>query len=158
MNYSLITKKKFHIYNFSYFFQNKLKINNIKNNSYITKRTYNTTNGEFKNVLSQKIDDKNNHNFPNMKYKAVNSQPKKNLSVFGYNRGKFFVSIKKDFTSFVVNTLIISVFLYSVYTLAPNETISQRRRRIITERLMKEYELTDKDLEMIEEYDEIIEK
>ncbi|SOS78259.1 conserved protein, unknown function [Plasmodium sp. gorilla clade G1] len=158
MNYSLITKKKFHLYNFPHFIYNKIKINNIKNNTYITKRTYNTTNGEFKNVLSQNLDDKNNHNFSNMKYKPVNSQPKKNLSVFGYNRGKFFVSIKKDFTSFVVNTLIISVFLYSVYTLAPNETISQRRKRIITERLMKEYELTDKDLEMIEDYDEIVEK
>lgn len=96
--------------------------------------------------------------FTKLKFQRNNDQPKRDLGVFGYNRGKLFVSIKKDFTSFIVNSLIISVFLYSVYTLAPKETISQRRKRIIRERLMKEYEITQQDLELVEEFDDVVEK
>ncbi|CRG94457.1 conserved protein, unknown function [Plasmodium gallinaceum] len=163
MNYNFNSLKKslnFKVNNV--FFYYRCKVRNTKEN-FFNKITYSTKNNEYNNSLNINTTEKNKNEknkifFSNTKYKAVNSQPKRNLSVFGYNRGKLFVSIKKDFTSFVVNSLIIFVFLYSVYTLAPNETISQRRKRIIRERLMKEYEISEKDLEMIEDFDEILEK
>ncbi|GAW80094.1 hypothetical protein, conserved [Plasmodium gonderi] len=143
----------------------KCKGNNVKE-LYCKKLSFSTKNSEYNsngNTLNYKSskkgnDEKHTNLFSNMQYKAINSQPKRNLSVFGYNRGKLFVSIKKDFTSFVVNSLIIFVFLYSLFTLAPKETISQRRKRIITERLMKEYDISANDLEMIEQLDEIAEE
>ncbi|SBT33234.1 conserved protein, unknown function [Plasmodium ovale wallikeri] len=164
MNYVSSSKRSLFIYRISnILISNKNSLNNIKEHG-CKKLNFSTKNNEninyfLKEKTSGKRNEENNTNFySNPKYKIINSQPKRNLSVFGYNRGKLFVSIKKDFTSFVVNSLIIFVFLYSVYTLAPNETISQRRKRIITERLMKEYEISDRDLEMIEQYDEITEK
>ncbi|CRG99236.1 conserved protein, unknown function [Plasmodium relictum] len=161
MNSNFNSLKKSLNFKVNIFFSYGYNLRNIKENFY-NKITFSTKNNEYNNSLNNNSTEKNknekNKIFFLNKNKSVNSQPKRNLSVFGYNRGKLFVSIKKDFTSFIVNSLIIFVFLYSVYTLAPNETISQRRKRIIRERLMKEYEISEKDLEMIEDFDEIIEK
>ncbi|ETB59297.1 hypothetical protein YYC_03522 [Plasmodium yoelii 17X] len=158
MNYVSEAKKYFSIFQVNHILYRKCRVNNIKER-YYNKSHFSTKNSDYNNVsLNTKTTNEtknNNYDFSKPKYKIINSQPKRNLSVFGYNRGKFFVSIKKDFTSFVVNSLIIFVFLYSVYTLAPKETVSQRRKRIITERLMKEYNISDKDLEMIEQYDDV---
>ncbi|KAI4839273.1 hypothetical protein MKS88_001819 [Plasmodium brasilianum] len=162
MNYTLGSKRNPLIFRVSNLSIGNINRVNIKEYN-CKKLTFSSKNNEYGKSVnhedSKKRRDENNTNFfQNPKYKIINSQPKRNLSVFGYNRGKLFISIKKDFTSFVVNSLIIFVFLYSIYTLAPNETISQRRKRIITERLMKEYDISERDLEMIEHLDEITEK
>ncbi|CXI05018.1 conserved Plasmodium protein, unknown function [Plasmodium berghei] len=159
MNYVSEAKKYFSIFQLNHILCRQCRVNNIKEHCY-NKFHFTTKNGDYNNnslntKSTNETKNNNNYDFSKPKYKIINSQPKRNLSVFGYNRGRFFVSIKKDFTSFVVNSLIIFVFLYSVYTLAPKETVSQRRKRIITERLMKEYNISDKDLEMIEHYDDV---
>ncbi|VWU48404.1 conserved protein, unknown function [Hepatocystis sp. ex Piliocolobus tephrosceles] len=164
MNHSLRTKNNLVNFLVNNPFINKKYIINNARDTICMKQTFSTHNTKYKNNFSDNQnpentnEQENSNSYTNPKYKINNSQIKRNLSVFGHNRGKIFVSIKKDFNSFVVNSLIISVFLYSIYTLAPKETISQRRKRILTERLMKEYEISPKDLEMIEEYEEIIEK
>ncbi|CAG9480279.1 conserved protein, unknown function [Plasmodium vivax] len=170
MNYLFGTRRNFNISRLkNTFISHTYKGNNVKEHhckklSFSTKSGgHNNDNNNSNNTLNYKFskkgkDEKETNFFSNPNYKVINSQPKRNLSVFGYNRGKLFVSIKKDFTSFVVNSLIIFVFLYSVYTLAPNETVSQRRKRIITERLMKEYDISASDLEMIEQLDEVAEE
>ncbi|KJP89484.1 hypothetical protein AK88_00927 [Plasmodium fragile] len=169
MNYLFGTRRNFNISRFkNTFISHTYKGNNVKEQhcnklSFSTKNNTHNNDNNSSNSLNYKFskkgqDEKESNFFSNPNYKVINSQPKRNLSVFGYNRGKLFVSIKKDFTSFVVNSLIIFVFLYSVYTLAPNETVSQRRKRIITERLMKEYDISASDLEMIEQLDEVAEE
>ncbi|ETB63506.1 hypothetical protein YYC_00030 [Plasmodium yoelii 17X] len=98
----------------------KCRVNNIKER-YYNKFHFSTKNSDYNNIsLNTKTTNEtknNNYDFSKPKYKIINSQPKRNLCVFGYNRGK--------------------------------------RKRIITERLMKEYNISDKDLEMIEKYDDV---
>ncbi|CAA9987297.1 conserved Plasmodium protein, unknown function [Plasmodium knowlesi strain H] len=169
MNYFFCTRVNFNVARFkNTLISHICKGNNVKE-QHCKKLFFSTRNNGHNNdnnsidALNYKFskkrkDEEETNIFSNPNYKVINSQPKRNLSVFGYNRGKLFVSIKKDFTSFVVNSLIIFVFLYSLYTLAPNETVSQRRKRIITERLMKEYDISASDLEMIEQLDQVSEE
>jgi len=56
---------------------------------------------------------------------------KKDLGVGPYKRGRFFVSPREDPTTFIVNCLIIGVFLYTLTSLSRGEPITVRRKRII---------------------------
>lgn len=154
MGYIKSIKKK--IITVPFFMKPQYFSNPAKNYKCISKLTFSYSTK--REVTEEKTEKGQRTSFNKLLFHRYNDQPKRNLSVFGYNRGKLFVSIKKDFSSFIVNLLIISVFIYSVYTLAPRETISQRRKRIIRERLMKEYEITEQDLEMVEEFDDDVEK
>jgi len=78
---------------------------------------------------------------------------RKDLKVGPYKRGRFFVSPREDPTTFIVNCLIIGVTVYTLMSLSKGEPITVRRKRIIRERLLKEYGLTEADVDGIEGMD-----
>lgn len=63
------------------------------------------------------------------------------------------VSPKEEPLSFIANMLIVFVFLYTIANLSKGETHPMRRRRVIREKLLKEYGLTEADLDEIEGLD-----
>ncbi|EAA21193.1 hypothetical protein [Plasmodium yoelii yoelii] len=93
MNYVSEAKKYFSIFQVNHILYRKCRVNNIKER-YYNKFHFSTKNSDYNNVsLNTKTTNEtknNNYDFSKPKYKIINSQPKRNLSVFGYNRGKFF--------------------------------------------------------------------
>ncbi|XP_022591551.2 uncharacterized protein LOC34622345 [Cyclospora cayetanensis] len=82
-------------------------------------------------------------------------QPKRrmDLKLGPYAGGRFFVSPKEDPKEFILCVIIVSICLYTLvttYTQPGGETVFQRRRRIIRERLMKEAGITQADLDELE--------
>nr|CCA30144.1 hypothetical protein, conserved [Neospora caninum Liverpool]CEL71382.1 TPA: hypothetical protein, conserved [Neospora caninum Liverpool] len=66
-----------------------------------------------------------------------------------YTRGKIFISPREDPKEFILSCLVVFVMLYTLYNL-PREFLWERRHRLIRERLLKEYGLTEADLDEIE--------
>eukprot|EP01067_Filipodium_phascolosomae_P006015 Filipodium_phascolosomae@DN41_c0_g1_i1.p1 len=58
-----------------------------------------------------------------------------------------------DPSSFVIDCLLIFILIYTVSLLPPGENIMSRRRRIIRSKLLKEYGMTEGDLDEIEGYE-----
>lgn len=78
------------------------------------------------------------------------------LKLGPYAGGRFFVSPKEDPKEFILCVLIVAIFIYTLvttYTQPGGETVFQRRRRIIKERLMREAGLTYADLDELEAED-----
>lgn len=75
------------------------------------------------------------------------------MKVGPYARGRLFVSPREDPKEFILCVIIVAIFLYTLvttYTQPGGETVNQRRRRIIKERLMKEAGITQADLDLLE--------
>jgi len=81
---------------------------------------------------------------------AIGMQPRKDLKVGPHRRGRIFVGPREDPFSFCINVLLVGLTAYYISTLSWGEGWHVRRKRIIKERLMKEYGLTEADLDDIE--------
>ncbi|KAL8455213.1 hypothetical protein Emag_000958 [Eimeria magna] len=82
-------------------------------------------------------------------------QPRRrmDLKLGPYAGGRLFVSPREDPKEFVLCVIVVAIFLYTLihtYTQPGGETVNQRRRRIIRERLMKEAGITQADLDELE--------
>ncbi|KAL8430546.1 hypothetical protein Efla_000491 [Eimeria flavescens] len=87
-------------------------------------------------------------------------QPKRrmDLKLGPYAGGRLFVSPKEDPKEFILCVIVVAIFLYTLVTTYTQpgklkqrgETVNQRRRRIIQERLMKEAGITQADLDDLE--------
>ncbi|KAL8273680.1 hypothetical protein Esti_002392 [Eimeria stiedai] len=82
-------------------------------------------------------------------------QPRRrmDLKLGPYAGGRLFVSPREDPKEFILCVIVVTIFLYTlihIYTQPGGETINQRRRRIIRERLMKEAGITQADLDELE--------
>ncbi|ORM40076.1 uncharacterized protein BXIN_1418 [Babesia sp. Xinjiang] len=84
--------------------------------------------------------------------KVVGCQPLQNLKVGPYKRGKWFVSYKEDPGSFITNILILLVTGYSIFTMLPGESMSLRRQRKLRQLLLDNAQMTEADLNYIENY------
>eukprot|EP00388_Colpodella_angusta_P014742 GDKJ01036780.1.p1 GENE.GDKJ01036780.1~~GDKJ01036780.1.p1 ORF type:complete len:203 (-),score=48.75 GDKJ01036780.1:362-970(-) len=84
---------------------------------------------------------------------AVGMQSRVDLKKDNKKHLTLWVSPKEEPLSFVANMLIIFVFLYTIANLSKGETHPMRRRRVIREKLLKEYGLTEADLDEIEGMD-----
>ncbi|PHJ20793.1 hypothetical protein CSUI_005367 [Cystoisospora suis] len=67
-----------------------------------------------------------------------------------YKRGRIFISPRDDPKEFILSCLVVFVMLYTLYHLPRGEYLWERRKRLIRERLLKEYGLTEADLDIIE--------
>eukprot|EP00398_MALV-I-01_sp_L67-1_P000206 gene206-226_t len=58
-----------------------------------------------------------------------------------YAGGKFFVSPSKDPTTFVVNCILVGTTIYLIANLSPGESYLVRRKRVLKEKIRREYGL-----------------
>lgn len=67
-----------------------------------------------------------------------------------YKKGKLFVAPWKDWSTFIINSIIVGVTLYYISRLTISESLNVKRRRIIRDRLLQEYGLRESDIDEIE--------
>eukprot|EP00371_Babesia_bovis_P003389 XP_001612036.1 hypothetical protein [Babesia bovis T2Bo] len=91
--------------------------------------------------------------FIEWKSRVIGAQPRVNLKVGPYKRGKWFVSYKDDPGSFITNILILLVTGYSIFTMLPGESMSVRRQRKLRQLLLDNAQMTEADLNFIENYE-----
>ncbi|XP_953449.1 uncharacterized protein TA09825 [Theileria annulata] len=94
--------------------------------------------------------------------RIIGGQTGNNLKVGPYKRGRWFVSYKEDRGSFITNILIILVTGYAIFTLLPGkifnfsfdlgESMKVRRQRKLRQMLLDKANLTEAELDYIENY------
>eukprot|EP00916_Digyalum_oweni_P014039 GHVL01022947.1.p1 GENE.GHVL01022947.1~~GHVL01022947.1.p1 ORF type:complete len:159 (+),score=43.82 GHVL01022947.1:36-479(+) len=97
--------------------------------------------------------EKENPIFTSYKKYAPPTHAKTSLKLGPHAGGKLWTNPREDPVTFVANCLIIACAVYCVSNLSQGEGFLARRKRIIRQRILKEYDMTEAELEDIEDED-----
>ena len=67
----------------------------------------------------------------------------RNLKMGPYAGGKIIPSFKEDPQEYILSAIIIGITIYGIMNLSSGESYPERRRRLIRERIRKEYDLPE---------------
>ena len=82
-------------------------------------------------------------------FSSVSGEPQavkrhnRNLKMGPYAGGKIIPSFKEDPQEYIVSAIIIGITIYGIMNLSSGESYPERRRRLIRERIRKEYDLPE---------------
>jgi hypothetical protein len=67
----------------------------------------------------------------------------RNLKMGPYAGGRIIPSFKEDPQEYILSAIIIGITIYGIMNLSSGESYPERRRRLIRERIRKEYDLPE---------------